>query len=255
MARTLRRQRLHLDRAVLSLLTSLIQSLRTVYLRWGRGYEERWAALGLAVLLLAWNWKLVLALALGVGAAIAIFRGQGDRFQLWWRKWQTRTSTSNRHFAVAAGGGSFTALGAYLCTSVWAQAENRWLAVATIVQTLATVATLSLVAWQMGDRASTNAADPQVLLADLADPRPLKRLVAVRQLSRLLQEETLDKQQQQTVGDCFELMLGSETEPTVRNALLDGWQIQGDRRSLRSNSEFRIQSSKLRPLSKVQGLD
>jgi hypothetical protein len=62
------------------------------------------------------------------------------------------------------------------------------------------------------------------LVTNLTDADPLKRLIAVRQLTGLAAGYRLDRTDLNATLDYFRLMLSREPEPLVRDAILDGLQ-------------------------------
>ena len=180
-----------------------------------------WCFLGL-VLLLVWNWQLLLATFAGIGLMLSVYFLQDYNWRRCFASWQRFLSGSNRQLTVAVGSGGMAALGTYLAASIWVNAENRWLAVGTIVQGFATIITLILVLWQsIICKSKPEEAKLEQLLSELTDVKPLKRLVAVHKLSRLLENSRLSKSYRQQLLACFRLMLSGETEPTIREAILD----------------------------------
>lgn len=182
--------------------------------------------LGLTALaaLLLWNWKLLVATGTGVLVMLGVYA------VLWnWNAIQSELRQffrgANSHLATAAGTGSVAILSTYMAETIWEHSENHWIAAGAILQGLGTMAILVLLAAQMisgqgrRDEASFNA-----LVTDLTDADPLKRLIAVRQLTGLAASHRLDRTDLNATLDCFRLMLGRESEPLVRDAILNGLQ-------------------------------
>ena len=117
----------------------------------------------------------------------------------------------------------------YLAIGIWRETNRSWLATGVIVEGLLLLAVLGLLLWQRFDRPvqreSDRLATPFLAdwVADLADPDPLKRLVAIRQLTQAFQTQAAELPMTSAhLADCFRLMLNRETEPLVCSALLEG---------------------------------
>ncbi|MCZ0898739.1 hypothetical protein ON021_02310, partial [Microcoleus sp. HI-ES] len=130
-------------------------------------------------------------------------------------------------------------LGAYMSLAIWADSSSHWMALSLILQNLGTIAIAGLLLRQA---LSLGAAKDEValdrILADLTDADPVKRLIAVRQMTDLVNQggfgpvssvkSSLAKPSQRIArsraAECFRLMLSREPEALVRNALLEGLQ-------------------------------
>lgn len=186
---------------------------------------------GVAILL-AWNWKLVLATGSGIGLMMLVYALQGWNWQGYKAKWQRYLSGSQGKFTIAVGSGGFAALSTYIAASIWADSENRWLATGSILQGFGTLVTLLLVFWQaIGQPDRRDESKFEQLLADLTHIDPLKRLIAVRQLTHLVSQGRLSSAHQHQLVDYFRLMLSQEQEPVIREAILESLQ-PGDREVL-----------------------
>lgn len=200
--------------------------------------EQLWG-IAIVVALLIWNWQLVLALAIGTVVLVSIYLAQQGQWKIPQVDWRRLWTGANRPLALAIASGSIAAFSAYITTGIWLEAEQSWLALGIILQGFGTLAVLLLLTWQTlnrqfeaGSRKEQRLDD---LLSRLSDTDPLKRLIAVRQITQQLQAETLLQASIATpidptsmpsayVADCFRLMLNRETEPSVCSALLDGLQ-------------------------------
>jgi hypothetical protein len=178
--------------------------------------------LGLIVLLF-WNWKLLLATVTGVGAMLVVYLLQGWNWQVYWASIQRFFQSSHRQFTLAVGGGGVAALLTYMAASIWADSENRWLAAGAIFQGLGTLLTLLLLGWQIVDRGDRDRESQfDRLLGELTQTDPLKRAIAVRQLTRLASQERLSPSDRDRLTEYFHFMLSRESEKFVREALIDG---------------------------------
>ncbi len=190
-----------------------------------KGREGWLFALAGIVALWMWNGKLLMATSTGVLVMLAVYSLQARKWQRLRSQLSHVLSGSNRQMTLAVSSGGFATLSTYIAVSLWMESENHWLATAAILQGLGTMATLSLLVWHVCNRQSSrDERHFDNLVADLTHADSLKRLIAVRQLTRLAIAERSDGSQQRAALDYFRLMLSREAEPLVRDALLDGLQ-------------------------------
>ncbi|NJP10917.1 MAG: hypothetical protein HC866_16745 [Leptolyngbyaceae cyanobacterium RU_5_1] len=118
-------------------------------------------------------------------------------------------------------------------------------------------------------RASRDRIHFNQMIADLTHDDPLKRLIAVRQLTDLvsfLQDDRAPrsllgkKPSRRDVADYFRLMLSREREPIIREAVLDGLQTLDIVHQLKQatqpaiNSAHRLTPAKTRRVSSARSL-
>jgi hypothetical protein len=98
---------------------------------------------------------------------------------------------------------------------------------------LGTLITVILLVWLLirpqENREETNR---DQLFNDLSDPNPVKRLLAVRQLTRWGKANQLNPSSRRVVVECFCLMLSQEQESVIRNAVLDGIRVLDNNQAL-----------------------
>jgi hypothetical protein len=116
---------------------------------------------------------------------------------------------------------------------------------------LGILATFGLVLWQLL-RTQAPASDPfyRQQLNDLSDPDPLKRLIAVRELTHLTNASSPITASH--LAECFRLILDRETEPLVCSALLDGLQQLNPTRHLEGKSHP-VQFQRTQPIAHSEG--
>lgn len=182
-----------------------------------------WLGVGAIVACLwVWNWKLFLATSAGISLMSATYLLQNPYWQRYYKQWQGFLTGSNRQFILAVGSGATGAFCTYLATSVWADAENQWLATGFILQGMASLTTLSLLLWSLGHKKELKVEDKlDNLLEDLSHSNSLKRLVAIRQLTRLLINQQLPSDSYSQCIEYFYLMLSEPQVPVIENALLE----------------------------------
>lgn len=208
---------------------------------WGKSH---WLfILGAVVVMFLWNWMLVLATVAGVGSMLLVYLMPGWNWQSHWSNWQRFLTGYNRKLTLAVSSGGVAAFASYLAARIWVDTENRWLATGIILQFLATMITLGIVLWHIVTHQATR---PEVkyyeLLPNLTDVDPLKRLIAVRQLTYLVNKTPVSKNWRGSLLEYFRLMLSVEQEPIIREAVIDSLQMWGEIKS------DRVGGQSLRPL-------
>ncbi len=193
-----------------------------------------------------WNSQLLFSTGLGIAAMMLVYRGQSRDWQLVRSNLEQFWDGPNRRFVLAVGTGGMATLGAYMSLAIWADSESHWMALSVILQNLGTIAIAGLLLRQA---LSLGAAKDEValdrILADLTDADPVKRLIAVRQMTDVVNQggfgpfgsaKSLLAKPAPTgaaptkriahsrAAECFRLMLSREPEALVRNALLEGLQ-------------------------------
>jgi hypothetical protein len=181
-----------------------------------------------AVVMLAWNWKLVLATGSGVGLMLLVYSMQGWNWQAYLSNGRQFFTGSQGKLTVAVGSGGLATLGTYIAASVWADSENRWLAIGSILQGFGTLVILLLLGWNIArDRAGQDETRFELLLQDLTATDSLKRLIAVQQLSTLANKPRLHQVYQPQLVEYFSVMLSREEDAIVREAILRNLQKWG----------------------------
>lgn len=198
----------------------------------------------LAIVALLWclNWKLFLATAVGISMMSVCYLLQNPHWQRYCKKWQSFLVGSNRQLILAVGSGAVGSFCTYLAASVWTDAENQWLATGAILQGLVSLGTLSVLLWSVWQRKGNTAENKlDALLVDLSHHEPLKRLVAIRQLTRLLVTNSLSSEHYSQSVEYFYLMLSESQLPIIKNALLESLELlEPKRRTKLKAKEIRV---------------
>ncbi|MEG4110775.1 MULTISPECIES: hypothetical protein [unclassified Microcoleus] len=179
-----------------------------------------------------WNSQLLFSTGLGIAAMMLVYRGQSWDWQLLRSKGEQFWDGPNRRFVLAVGTGGIATLGAYMSLAIWADSESHWMALSVILQNLGTIAIAGLLLRQgLSRRAAKDEVALDRILADLTDADPVKRLIAVRQMTDLVNKggfgpvsSVKSSIARSRAAECFRLMLSREPEALVRNALLEGLQ-------------------------------
>ncbi|WP_201253466.1 armadillo-type fold-containing protein [Nodularia spumigena] len=189
--------------------------------------------LTIIVAMLLWNWKLLLALLVGVGVMLCVYS-----MQKWdWKRHLSQMwkflSSPNCRLALAVGSGGIATVSTYMAAAIWVESSSSWIAAGAIVQGLGTLLTLILLLWQMvsfyGNQEQNHL---EQWLVNLTEPDPLKRLIAVRKLTKIITNQQIDSQVQEEVVQCLRLLLSQEQEIVIRDAALDSLQAWDNWRSL-----------------------
>ncbi len=221
----------------------------------GRQHSRRWlAAAAGAIALFFWNGRL--CLALGVGAIVTgLLSSQSREFiPLQLTHLQRRFEQLHPSTSLALVGGC-TGFITYLATSIWVESQSHWLAAGMLLQGVGTVAALAVLTHHIAQRSVAEPKQTQSLsVVDLTDEAPLRRLIAVRQLTQMAIELEMNHPQRQELLDYLHLMERYETEPLVRAAVRSGCQQLAPTRQLHPGSQpqMRVYSSS-RQLQKQRG--
>jgi hypothetical protein len=204
----------------------------------------------IATLLWWMNWKLFLATSVGISLMSFGYLRQNPYWQHYCRRWQKFLVGSNRQLILAVGSGAAGSFCTYLAASVWADAENQWLATGVILQGFASLTTLSVLLWSLFKK-KDNSTEVKLekLLTDLSHNESLKRLVAIRQLTRLLIGNSLPSDYYSQSIEYFRLMLSEPQLPIIKNALLESLELLD---TLDTKKVTKIQPQKLRIPIKLQ---
>jgi hypothetical protein len=179
-----------------------------------------------------WNSQLLFSTGLGIAAMMLVYRGQSWDWQLLRSKGEQFWDGPNRRFVLAVGTGGIATLVAYMSLAIWADSSSHWMALSLILQNFGTIAIAGLLLRQaLSLGASKDEVALDRILADLTDADPVKRLIAVRQMTDLVNKggfgpvsSVKSSIARSRAAECFRLMLSREPEALVRNALLEGLQ-------------------------------
>lgn len=198
-----------------------------------------WGGAGL-VLLWIWIWQWVLSVGIGLVVMVGVYLIQQRQLKGFWRGWPKLWNRSNRSTTLAVLSGMIALGSTYLATAVWLESDQHWMATSILLEGFGILAIFSLLLWQLLSRQfqeqDQGGLQFQELLANLSDADPLKRLIAIRQLTQELLHR-VDTNSALPISpihlaECFRLMLDRETEPLVCSALVDSLQALQPSRQL-----------------------
>lgn len=175
------------------------------------------------IAMIIWNWKLFSAIGSGLLIMLLVYLAQEGRWQIRRPDLSKWLGGANRSLLLAGGSGAIAMLSTYIAMAIWADSESHWIATGALLQGAGTLAVLLLLARQLIDSpVNYQEAYFNRLLNNLTQADSLKRLIAIRQITRFALNTPSDKLQHRAIADSFRLMLTQESEPLIRSALLDG---------------------------------
>jgi uncharacterized membrane protein YidH (DUF202 family) len=193
--------------------------------------------LTIIVAMLLWNWKLLLALVIGVGVMLSVYSMHKWDWQKRWSKMQKLFTAPNRQLLLAVSSGGIATFTTYIAAAICFDSHNPWIASGVIVQGLAMILTLILLVCQIINFYGIREEDHlDRLLNNLTESDPLKRLIAVRQLTKLISRKRVDASVQQNVIECLQLLLTQEQEAIVREAAFESLQSLDNSQTPSSNT-------------------
>lgn len=188
-------------------------------------FSEPGFMLGLLTIIIAmllWNWQLLLSLVIGITVMLLSYSWQKWNWQLWWSELRRFCKGTNARLVLSVISGALTTFITYIVGYVWVDSPSHWLASATIIQGMMTLSTLVLLLWQIF-QVQLNQEEDNIdqLLDKLTNDEPLKRLLALRKLNKILLSQDVKSNLREDLGQCLQLLLKQEKETIIREAVLD----------------------------------
>lgn len=197
--------------------------------------------------MLLWNWKLLLALVVGIGVMLFTYSSQQWNWQLRWSEIQKFLNGPNRQLVLAVSSGGIATLSTYMAAAIWVDSPSPWIAAGAIGQGLGTLLTLVLLLWQIVSRYTNQKTDLfEKLLLNLTEQDPLKRLIAVRQLTKFISRQPVNPALQQEVIQCLQLLLTREEETLIRDAAFESLQTLDRLQNLSPSTATPLKPAKLK---------
>ena len=181
--------------------------------------------LTITVAMLLWNPKLLFSCGSGILVMLLVYSMPQWDWSLFWNKAHNYLQTTNGRLVLSVMSGAIACLGTYTATTVWVDAPNVWIGAAAIVQGIATALVLVLLA-QLFISSHGNQEQDKLdqLLENLTDTDSLKRLIGLRQLTKLATRQQLEPEDKKCIVECLQLLLKNESEATIRDAAFDSLQ-------------------------------
>lgn len=244
-------------------LQTIPTHLQTHYTRLTRRFDgaKGWLLGGLGLALLwVWLWQWLLSLAVGSTVMVGAYLAQQKQLKLptvWLGHWRRLWNRSNRSLSLSVLAGLLALSITFLTTAVWAESEQHWLASGLILEGFGILATFSLLLWQLlRSQVAPAAVSYRQSFDDLSHPDPLKRLIAIRELTQGATDSSRLPMTATHLADCFRLMLDRETEPLVCSALLDGLQRLNPVRHLEAGTDpVQFKRTQPQPAAHPKGSD
>lgn len=181
--------------------------------------------LTIVVAMLLWNPKLLFSCSSGILVMLLVYSMPQWDWSQFWHKVRNYLQTTNGVLVLSVTSGAVACLGTYTATTIWAESPNVWIAGGAIVQGLATLMVLVLLARLLinlhGNQAQL---ELDQLLGKLTDTDPLKRLIGLRQLTKLAIRQQLEPDEKKCIIECLQLLITNESEATIRDAAFDSLQ-------------------------------
>jgi hypothetical protein len=181
--------------------------------------------LTIVLAMLLWNWKLLLATSIGVSTMVSAYSLQKRDLSKYWLQLSQFFDKHNRRLLIAVLSGAIATVTSYTAIAVFLSSKNPWIATGALMQGAGTLLTLILLVWLIttinGNREQTRIDE---LLQNLTESEPLKRLIALRQLTKLVTRFDIDVRERKAVIDCLQLLLTTEEETLIRDTAFDSLQ-------------------------------
>lgn len=181
--------------------------------------------LTIVVAMLLWNPKLLFAMGVGIFVMLLVHSMPKWNWSQFWCRIRNFLQTTNGRLVLSVTSGAIACLGTYTAAMIWVNANNALIAAGVIAQGLATVMILILLASLpialYGNQKQDNL---ELLLDNLIDTDPLKRLVGIRKLTLLATRQQLEPDTKQYIIECLQLLLRKESEVAIRDAAFDSLQ-------------------------------
>ncbi len=181
--------------------------------------------LTIIIAMLLWNWKLLMASAVGIGMMVLVYSMDRWNWQKNWCEIRQFFRSPHSRLTIAVTSGGIACVITYMAAAIWVDSSSHWIAAGAILQAMGTLITLILLAWQLVNFYGTREENyVDKLLCNLTATDPLKRLLAVRKLTKLSFRKRLGSEVQLHITDCLRLLLSQEKETVVHQAALEALQ-------------------------------
>ena len=182
--------------------------------------------LTIIVAMLLWNPILLFSCGVGIFVMLLVYSMPQLNWSQFWGKVRNFLQTANGRLVLSVTSGAIACLGTYTAATVWVNAPNIWIGAGAIVEGLATILILILLVRLLISLYGNQEQDRlEQFVENLIDVEPLKRLIGVRQLTKLATRQQLESSTKQYIIECLQLLLSKESEATIRDAAFDSLQI------------------------------
>lgn len=179
--------------------------------------------LTIVVAMLLWNPKLLFASGSGILVMLLVYSMPQWDWSNFVDNLRNYLQTTSGRIVLSVTSGAIACLGTYTAVTIWTDAPNVWIGGGAIVQGIATVLVLILLARMLISLHQDREDKLERSLDNLTDTDPLKRLIGVRQLTKLATDQ-LEPEEKKYVIECLQLLLTNESEAKIRDAAFDSLQ-------------------------------
>ena len=142
-----------------------------------------------------------------------------------WSEVRKLFNSPNRRLALSVTSGGIATLSTYMAAAIWVDSNSPWIAAGAILQALGTLLTIILLVWQIVSFYSIREEEQlDRLLLTLTEQDPLKRLIALRRLTKFVTNNRIDSSVQQNISECLRLLISREEEVMIREAAFESLQ-------------------------------
>lgn len=181
--------------------------------------------LTIVIAMLLWNWKLLLAILVGVGVMVLVYSMQRWDWRSHWSEIRKLFNSPNRRLALSVTSGGIATLSTYMAAAIWVDSNSHWIAAGAILQALGTLLTIILLVWQIVSFYGIREEEQlDRLLLTLTQQDPLKRLIALRRLTKFVTNKRIESSVKQNIIECLRLLISREEEVMVREAAFESLQ-------------------------------
>jgi uncharacterized protein YggT (Ycf19 family) len=181
--------------------------------------------LTIVIAMLLWNWKLLLAILVGVGVMVLVYSMQRWDWRSHWSEIRKLFNSPNRRLALSVTSGGIATFSTYMAAAIWVDSNSPWIAAGAILQALGTLLTIILLVWQIVSFYGIREEEQlDRLLLTLTEQDPLKRLIALRRLTKFVTNKRTESSVKQNIIECLRLLISREEEVMVREAAFESLQ-------------------------------
>ncbi|MGD1914144.1 MAG: armadillo-type fold-containing protein [Rivularia sp. (in: cyanobacteria)] len=181
--------------------------------------------LTIVVAMLLWDPKLFFSCGAGIFVMLLVYSAPQWNWSQFWGEIRNFLQTTPGRLVLSVTSGVIACLGTYTATTIWVNASNVWIGAGAIVEGLATVLILILLARRDLSLYGNQEQDKlEQLLDNLTDSDPLKRLISLRKLRKIASSNLLEPDAKQYIIECLQFLLRKESETAIRDAAFDSLQ-------------------------------
>ncbi|NJL09783.1 MAG: hypothetical protein HC908_05025 [Calothrix sp. SM1_7_51] len=206
--------------------------------------------------MMLWNWKLLFSSGVGLGVMVLVYSMYKWDLQQRWSELRKILDSTNSRLAASVFSGGVACVTTYMAVAIWSDSNSHWIAAGAIIQGLGTLLTLVLLIWQMTNLIGNRQEDQlDEWLVNLTESDPLKRLIAVRQITKFIHRTSTSESVLRSIADCLGFLLAREEEEVIRSAtfeILQSLDVQNIQPNTQPNTQPNNKGVPLTPLPMKQ---